>query len=373
MNPHEKYMKQCLELAWKGFGKVAPNPMVGCVIVYKNKVIGEGYHHLYGGAHAEVNAINSVKDKSLLKESILYVNLEPCSHFGKTPPCADLIIRYKIKYVIIGCMDPNPLVCGKGIHKLVAAGCDVKVGVMEEECRRVNRRFFSFYEKKRPCVILKWAQTADGYMGKAVRKDSFGEGIPIAIGRQKADGKGRIQITGAKAQKLVHKWRSEEQAIMVGTNTALVDNPHLTVRHLKGKNPVRVVIDRDLKIPKSFNLFNRKVPTLVFTSKEKRSDKNIEYVTIDFQKDILDQILTELHKRDIHSLIVEGGAKLLNSFIDNNLWEEARVFTGTKQFAELQTNEKGVKAPSIEGEIVHESKEGKDTLKVFRNSSSSSQ
>src|ERR1051326_7252758 len=266
---HEKYMKRCLELAEKGFGKVAPNPMVGSVIVCDNKIIGEGHHKKFGEAHAEVNAINSVKDKSLLKKSTLYVNLEPCSHFGKTAPCADLIIRYKIKYVVIGSIDTNPLVAGRGIQKLVSVGIDVMVGILEDECKELNKRFFTFYEKKQPYIILKWAETADGFIG--IKNE-------------------RLKITTEKANKVVHQWRSEEQVIMVGTNTALCDNPKLTTRLVKGKNPLRVVVDEKLNIPYKFHLLDKKIPTIVFTAKKKSSAKNLEYVKIDFKKIVLKQI-----------------------------------------------------------------------------------
>lgn len=339
-------MKRCIELARKGFGKAAPNPMVGCVIVCDGKIIGEGHHKNFGNAHAEVNAINSVKDKNLLKNSLLYVNLEPCSHFGKTPPCADLIIRYRIKYVVIGMIDPNRMVGGKGIQKLVSAGCDVKVGVLEEECRELNKRFFTFHEKKRPYVILKWAETADKFIGVS--------GI-------------RNQVSGVKATTLVHQWRSEDQAIMVGTNTALTDNPKLTVRKVKGKNPLRVVLDKDLKIPSRFHLLDGSVPTIVFTARKKSSKKNIEYVIIDFRRDILKQAVHELHKRNIQSLIVEGGAKLLNSFIKENLWDEARVITGNKKLNDLSKKGNGIEAPKIKIQNISEEKTASDTLKVYRN------
>jgi diaminohydroxyphosphoribosylaminopyrimidine deaminase / 5-amino-6-(5-phosphoribosylamino)uracil reductase len=349
MNVHEKYLKHCLVLAQKGFGKVAPNPMVGCVIVYKEKIIGQGYHMKYGSAHAEVNAINSVKNKKLLKGATLYVSLEPCSHFGKTPPCADLVIAMGFKYVVIGTIDPNPLVAGKGLQKLVSAGCDVKVGILEDECRELNKRFFTFYEKKRPYIILKWAHTSDGYIGLA-------------------DGKGRIQISSNESSKLLHQWRSEEQAIMVGTNTALVDNPQLTVREIKGKNPTRILIDRQLKVPSDFHLLDGSVPTIIFTAKENLGKKNVEYVVLDFKKDVLKQIMVELYKRKIQSLIVEGGAKLLNSFIQNNLWDEARVFTNKKNLNEIiEKGVSGVEAPKIAGKAIAYGKSGNDQLLFLSN------
>lgn len=342
MPGHGKYMNRCLELAAKGFGRVAPNPMVGCVIVYKGRIIGEGYHRKFGDAHAEVNAINSVKNKSLLKSAVLYVNLEPCAHFGKTPPCADLIIRYGIKYVIIGTLDPNPLVAGRGIHRLVSAGCDVKAGVLEEECRELNKRFFCFYGGKRPYIILKWAETADKYIGAAGS---------------------RFQISGSKANKLVHEWRSEEQAILVGKNTALCDNPRLTVRLVKGKNPLRIVIDRNLEIPSAFHLFDKKIPTIVFAGKKKASAENLEYVKIDFNRNVLQQMLEELCRRNIQSLIVEGGAKLLSSFIRENLWDEARIFTSNTRLG----RKNGIASPEISGAVIARKKIGTDSLRIFRN------
>ncbi|MBI4947310.1 MAG: bifunctional diaminohydroxyphosphoribosylaminopyrimidine deaminase/5-amino-6-(5-phosphoribosylamino)uracil reductase RibD [Bacteroidetes bacterium] len=333
MNVHEKYMKRCLELARKGFGKVAPNPMVGCVIVYKEKIIGEGFHPQFGSAHAEVNAINSVQKKNILflRDSTLYVTLEPCSHFGKTHPCADLIIGKKIKYIVIGTIDPNPLVSGKGLQKLVSSGCDVKLGVLENECRELNKRFFTFHEKKRPYIILKWAQTADGYIGIKNEK---------------------LKISTEKENKLVHQWRSEEQGIMVGTNTALVDNPRLTVRKVKGKDPLRIVIDKNLKIPSSFHLLDGSVRTIVFTAKRKSSKQNLDYVIFDFKKNILTQILHELYCRQIQSLIVEGGSKLLNSFLKKNLWDEARVFTAKKNLFKISGEKSGVEAPKLKPKMV---------------------
>ena len=349
MNMHEKHMKRCLKLAKKGFGKVAPNPMVGCVIVYKGKIIGEGFHEQYGSAHAEVNAINSIKKNNLhlLRDSTLYVTLEPCSHFGKTPPCADLIIRKKIKYVVIGTIDPNPLVSGRGLQKLVSSGCDVKVGVLDAECKELNKRFFTFFEKKRPYIILKWAQTADRFIGMKNEK---------------------LKITNEKSNTLVHRWRSEEMAIMVGTNTALIDDPELTVRKVKGKNPIRIVIDRNLKIPSSFHLMDGSVQTIVFTEKKKVTKQNIEFVKLDFKKNVLNQILNELYSRKIQSLIVEGGAQLLNSFLEKDLWDEARIFTAKKNLSVITgKKESGVEAPKILEDIIFKKGIGEDNLIIYRN------
>ncbi|MES2023268.1 MAG: bifunctional diaminohydroxyphosphoribosylaminopyrimidine deaminase/5-amino-6-(5-phosphoribosylamino)uracil reductase RibD [Patescibacteria group bacterium] len=326
----EKYMSICLRLAEKGLGNVAPNPMVGSVIVFDKKIIGKGYHQKYGEAHAEVNAVKSVKNKKLLEKSTLYVNLEPCAHFGKTPPCTDLIIKHKIPNVVIGCLDTFAKVNGQGIEKLLKAGIKVKIGVLEKESRDLNKTFFTYQEKKRPYVILKWAQTANGFMDA---KRTFG------------DGKKPLQISNKKSKILSHKMRSENQAIIVGTNTALLDNPELTVRLTKGKNPIRIAIDQYLKIPKNFHLLDKKTPTLIFAEKKKNpkeNKKNLEYIKINFKKNILPQILKELYARKIQSLIVEGGATLLNSFIKNNLWDEIKNFVSKKKL-----KEKGIKAPVL--------------------------
>ncbi len=326
MNNEERLMEQCLALAVNGLGSVAPNPMVGCVIVCDGTIIGQGYHQKYGEAHAEVNAIHSVENKELLKNSTLYVNLEPCSHFGKTPPCADLIIEHKIPFVVIGNVDNNPLVAGKGIKKLSDAGIDVKVGIMEDACRKLNKRFFTFHEKKRPFIILKWAQSADGFID--IKRDEENRGKPI-------------QISNSDSRKLLHLWRSQEQAIMIGTNTALLDNPHLTVRDVTGKNPLRITIDKWLRIPKHFNLFDKSTPTLIFTAIDEESQNNLEFVKIDFEQEVIPQILNELYKRNIQSIIIEGGEQMLNSFIDADLWDTARVFISDKKL------HKGVNAPKL--------------------------
>ena len=302
MSNNETYMKRCLDLAVKGLGQVAPNPMVGCVIVCDGEIIGEGYHEQYGQAHAEVNAILSVKNKALLNKSTLYVNLEPCAHFGKTPPCADFIIEHKIPVVVIGSIDSNSLVSGKGIEKLVKAGIDVKVGIFEAECKKLNKRFFTYHEKKRPYIILKWAQTADGFIDAKRNEENTSK---------------PVQISNSDSKKLLHLWRSQEQAIIIGTNTALLDNPQLTVREVKGKNPLRITIDKWLRIPKQFNLFDKSTPTLIFTS------------------------VNAIAKRNIQSLLVEGGELLLNSFIDAGLWDAARVFISDKKLG------KGVNAPVL--------------------------
>ncbi|MEO6884120.1 MAG: bifunctional diaminohydroxyphosphoribosylaminopyrimidine deaminase/5-amino-6-(5-phosphoribosylamino)uracil reductase RibD [Bacteroidia bacterium] len=346
MNTDEKYMQRCLELAAKGFGKTASNPLVGCVIVHENKIIGEGFHEKFGEAHAEVNAIRSVKNKTLLKHATLYVNLEPCSHFGKTPPCADLILKYKIPYVIIGNTDPNKLVKGKGIQKLITNGCDVKVGILENECRDLNKRFFVFHEQKRPYIILKWAQTSDGFIDKK---------------RTLNDGQKPLQISDENSLKLSHQWRSEEQSILVGTNTALLDNPKLSARIVKGKNPLRILIDKDLRVPKNYFLRDDSTPTLVFTSIKKKETKNIEFIKIDFKKNSLNQVLKDLNKKNILSVIVEGGAQLLNSFIKENLWDEARIIVSPKKI------KNGIAAPIFPEKIIFPTKTKTDLILYYTN------
>ncbi len=347
MSTDEKYMKRCLDLAKNGLGNVSPNPMVGCVIVCEGKIIGEGYHAYYGGPHAEVNAINSVKDKELLQKSVLYVNLEPCSHFGKTPPCADLIIKNKIPEVVIGSTDPNSKVCGKGMQKLKDASCKITTGILEKECRELNKRFFTFHEKKRPYIILKWAQSSDGFID--IIRSNQSENRPT-------------WITSENTRILVHKWRTEEDAVMVGTNTARMDNPMLNVRDWKGRNPLRVAIDKSLTLPESLNLFDKSSPTVVFTSVNHKSEKNLEYVIIDFTGKIIEQILKTLYEKEVLSVIIEGGEKLLNSFIKENLWDEARVFTGNKTFND------GIKAPYLDHKpALSEKLPSGDILNFFRN------
>jgi len=326
MNTDKKYIARCIELAKKGLGNTYTNPMVGSVIVHKGRIIGEAYHAICGEAHAEVNAVNSVKDKSILKESTIYVSLEPCSHVGKTPACSTMIIENKIPNVVVGTIDSFAKVSGKGIKMLEKAGINVKVGVLEKECRDLNKRFFTFHEKKRPYIILKWAQTKDGF---------------IDINRnnklQKAE-----WITNELSRTLVHKWRTEEQAIMVGTATAEQDNPSLNVRNWTGKNPIRVTIDRSLKLSKNLNILDGSIRTIVFTEKQTKNKSNIDYIKIDFSKNVLSQIFQELYLLEIQSVIIEGGEKLLNSIIIENLWDEARVFIGNKTFGE------GIKAPTFD-------------------------
>lgn len=343
-------MQRCLQLAANGLGNVAPNPMVGCVIVHDEKIIGEGYHAKYGEAHAEVNAISAVRDKSLLINATLYVNLEPCAHHGKTPPCADFIIASGIKKAVVACSDTNPLVAGKGIEKLTKAGVEVVTGVLKNEARKLNKRFFTFHEKKRPYIILKWAQTADGYID--IKRINNNETA--------------LQISNEHSQRLLHKWRSEEQAIMAGTNTARLDNPRLNVRLLYGKNPLRIVFDKNLTLPENLNLFDRSQPTVVFTTKEKEGNFNLDFVKIDFSKNVLQQVMSELFKREIQSVIVEGGSKLLQNFIAQNLWDEARVF-----FSEQFIGE-GISAPRLNCEPVNISEIETDKLYFFKRPTSNS-
>lgn len=323
------FMQRCLDLALLGIGDVAPNPMVGCVIVHEGLIIGEGYHQKYGEPHAEVNAIRSVKDQDKLIESTLYVSLEPCAHFGKTPPCCDLIIEKRIPRVVVGMVDPFAKVAGKGIERMRQAGIEVIVGLLEPECRELNRRFFTFHEQKRPYILLKWAQTLDGF-----------------IDTDRTETQHPSWITNSLAKRLVHKQRSEESAILVGTNTAVYDNPSLTVREWTGNQPIRIVIDRTARLDTNLHIFDGAVPTIVFTAEDKQDQQNLNYVRLDFNHDILPQLLSELYKRNILSLIVEGGSQLLGSFLRIGLWDEAFVYTGNQFFG------KGVEAPHLCGYLI---------------------
>lgn len=343
---HKKYMQRCLSLAENGIGNVSPNPMVACVIVHNNKIIGEGFHQKFGEAHAEVNAINSVSDKSILKKSTLYVNLEPCSHFGKTPPCTDLIIKHKIPKVVIGCIDEHSKVSGKGILKLRNSGIDVKPGILENENRELNRRFFTYHNMKRPYIILKWAQTLDGYIDILRSKNNIAQ---------------PLWITNEVSKSLVHKWRTEESAIMIGTNTAEKDNPELNVREWSGKNPTRIVLDRNMRLSNHLHIFDQSQSTIVFTEKNVNSKKNLEYVKINFEGRVIKQVLKTLHEKEILSIIVEGGQKLLNSFIKQFIWDEARIFIGSKLFYD------GVKAPKINKTLYREFQYQESKLLIYRN------
>jgi diaminohydroxyphosphoribosylaminopyrimidine deaminase/5-amino-6-(5-phosphoribosylamino)uracil reductase len=345
----ELYMQRCLELAQHGAGHVSPNPLVGAVIVHNNRIIGEGWHKCYGKAHAEVNAIHSVEDKSLLHESTVYVNLEPCSHHGKTPPCADLLIMHQVKKVVVGIMDPFEQVAGNGIRKLKEAGIDVVVGVLQQQCEELNKRFITFHTKKRPYIILKWAQTQDGFIAPDANS------MPAEEFEQKR------HITGLIVQKLVHKWRSEEDAIMVGTNTAITDNPALNTRAWKGSSPIRIALDRTLRIPTTHQLFDQKKPTIIFTEKKVKSSSNITYISIDFNDALTSQIIDHLYQKNIQSLIIEGGTKTLETFIQKQYWDEAQVFISPKTLGN------GIQAPSISGEIFLKDTIDASTLTVYRN------
>lgn len=307
MSEDERFMCRCLQLARKGMMGAAPNPMVGAVIVCDGKIIGEGYHRRCGQAHAEVNAIRSVSRPELLKRSTIYVSLEPCSHYGKTPPCADLIIEKQIPRVVVGCVDPFSRVSGRGIQKLRDAGIEVTVGVLEKECRCLIRRFITFHAEKRPYIVLKWAQSADGFID--VKRTG---GAPIVL-------------SSPETQMLVHKHRAECKAILVGRRTALLDNPSLTVRCWHGENPLRLVLDRELSLPSDLHLFDGTVPTVVFTAKEQTSYAGVDFVRLDFTQAVVPQILGYLYEHGIQSLLVEGGHCLLQSFIDAGLWDEAFV------------------------------------------------
>ena len=341
MQNHEFFMQKCFDLAKKGIGSVSPNPMVGSVIVNNEEVIGEGYHARCGSSHAEVNAINSVKDKSLLSKSTLYVNLEPCSHFGKTPPCSNLIIKHKIAKVVLGCMDTYTEVTGNGIEKLRNAGIDVRIGIMEKESRELNKRFFMFHEKKRPYIILKWAESKNGFIAPKDHAEPF-------------------WMTSNKSKKLVHKWRSEEDAILVGRITAEKDNPLLTVRKVPGANPTRIVIDKDLKLAENLNLFNFESRTIIFNKIKSYNISNNNYIRTDFNN-LINNILKELYKQDIQSIIIEGGTKTLQSFINDNLWDEARVF-----YTNI-TLEDGIESPIITGRTSLNTKIDNDLLKIIVN------
>ena len=356
MTAHEVFMYRCLELAQLGAGSVAPNPMVGAVLVYNDRIIGEGFHREYGKPHAEPNCIASVRDedKNLIQKSTLYVSLEPCAHFGKTPPCADLIIEKKIPKVVIGCRDPFFEVNGKGIEKLKAAGLQIELGILEKECRDLNKRFFTFHLQHRPYVILKWAQTLDN---KIANEDYS-----------------RIHISNEYTNRIVHKWRGEEMAIAVGTNTALFDDPELTTRLSPGNNPVRVVIDMDLKLLRNLKLFDPIAPTIVFNTKqhnlplEKISITELKQIGIGYYQvtadvSIVHQMLNALYKMDIQSLIVEGGAYLLQSFIEEGAWDEARIITN-----EQLSIGAGLPAPQLKAAVMERSEKiFSDVIRTYTN------
>ncbi|WP_262697252.1 bifunctional diaminohydroxyphosphoribosylaminopyrimidine deaminase/5-amino-6-(5-phosphoribosylamino)uracil reductase RibD [Mangrovibacterium diazotrophicum] len=344
MTQAEKYMRRCVELALLGKGEVAPNPMVGAVVVHAGKIIGEGYHRQYGGPHAEVHAIAAVKDKELLKESTIYVSLEPCAHYGKTPPCSDLIIASGIPHVVVGSVDPFAKVAGKGIEKMLKAGIKVEVGVLNEACLELNRRFFTFHQQKRPFIFLKWAQTLDGFLDIDRSHPEFGQ---------------PTWISNELSRRMVHKQRTEVDSILIGTNTAWKDNPSLTVREWVGRQPVRLVLDRKNHLPADLHLKDHSVRTVVFTQEAAVSSEKLEYVQIDFRKNIVPQILGWLYEQNLQSVVVEGGRQLLQAFIDQEMWDEAHVYIGHTWFGS------GVPAPKLNAlptkhELLHDTQ-----LQVF--------
>ena len=344
-NYYEYYMQRCIGLAQLGAGKVAPNPMVGAVLVYNKRIIGEGYHQQYGQAHAEVHCLNSVKeiDRPLIAKSTLYVSLEPCAHTGKTPPCSQLIIREQISKVVIGCLDPFAAVNGKGLAQLQAAGIETVTGICEADCIALNKRFFCFHTNKRPYITLKWAQTADGKIA--------------------GNGPKRLMISNEITNRLVHRWRSEEAAILVGTETALLDNPALDNRLWKGPSPVRLLLDKQLRLPHDLKVFNGEQKTMVFHHQVAESSANVEYVYIDPGKDLLTEMLNSCYQHQLNSILVEGGRQLLQSFIDKGLWDEAHIITNEKLYVP-----DGLPAPVfMQQQRIGAEKIGSDTINYFKN------
>jgi diaminohydroxyphosphoribosylaminopyrimidine deaminase/5-amino-6-(5-phosphoribosylamino)uracil reductase len=360
MTSDEQYIQRCIELARKGAGLVAPNPMVGAVLVHKGNIIGEGWHQQYGQAHAEVNCIRNVEENGfahLVATSTIYVSLEPCAHFGKTPPCSDLIIEKKIPKVVIGCRDPFKEVDGKGIEKLKAAGVEVIVDVLKKECIDLNKRFFTFHQQKRPYIILKWAQTKNGKMAAAPLN-------PPDRGTSNSAPQ-RLFISNEFTNRLVHQWRCEEASILVGTNTALLDDPQLTNRYWPGKQPVRLVLDKQLRLPDTLKLFNDDARTIVFNSIKNSEEGNVQYHQLPKETDIVPALLHALYQRNINSVIVEGGAQLLQSFIAAGLWDEARIITN-----EQLTVADGLSAPQLINALQAEEKIiGTDRIVFYNNSS----
>ena len=343
---HEMYMQRCLALAKMGMGNVSPNPMVGCVIVQDGEIIGEGFHQKFGEAHAEVNAINQVlatygtEAAMRLKNATVYVNLEPCAHFGKTPPCADLLVKHKVKKVVIGNTDPFEGVNGKGVAKLKSAGIEVLTDVCIAECNQLNRRFFTRVKQQRPFIILKWAQTANGFFAPTTPTQKW--------------------MTGDEAKKMAHQWRSEEDAILVGKNTALIDNPQLTTRAVNGKNPIRIVVDKNLEVPTSHHIFNAETKTIIFNEVKTDVIGNIHFIQMeDMQFYLPQKIAFQLYLMDIQSVIIEGGTQLLQQFIQANLWDEARIFTAKIVW------ETGLLAPKIIGNKVTTIELNTDELTIY--------
>lgn len=345
MKIKEKYINRCIEIAGNGLGTTYPNPMVGAVVVYNHQIIGEGWHRKAGEPHAEVLAINAVENPELLSKSTIYVSLEPCSHFGKTPPCADLIIEKGIKKVVVGSVDPNEKVAGRGIKKLLEAGCQVSVGVLEKDCNQLNKRFFTFHIKKRPFIILKWAESTDGFIAPLLKNENR-----------------PVWISNPQSRQLVHKWRTEEQAVLVGTQTVLSDNPKLNVRDWTGNPPVRIVIDCSLRIPKNLSVWDGGQETIFMVDKTvelPNFSTNIHFEAIDFSENVPAQIAAVLYKHQLQSVIIEGGRKTLQSFIDAGLWDEARVFTGN---IKLET---GISSPQFSGKLQSEERIKEDRLRIY--------
>ena len=344
MKADEIYIKRCIELAKNGLGTTYPNPMVGSVIVYNNEIIGEGWHRKSGEPHAEVNAINSVKDNSLLAKATIYVSLEPCNHYGKTPPCCDLIIKHKIPNVVVGSIDPNSKVSGTGIKRLEENGANVTIGVLEKECNELNKRFFTFHQKKLPYIILKWAESQDGFIAPLTK-----------------DKKEPVWISNEYSRQLVHKWRSEEQAILVGTKTVLDDNPKLDVRDWTGENPIRIVLDKSDRINQSYYVKDGQIKTIIITEQENLTfSENCIYENAIFDVKLTKTIADISYKYGIQSILIEGGKQTLQSFIDDNLWDEARVFIGNSHL------KSGIKAPILNGNFQVKTIKD-DQLKLFFN------
>jgi diaminohydroxyphosphoribosylaminopyrimidine deaminase / 5-amino-6-(5-phosphoribosylamino)uracil reductase len=345
MTHHEQYMLRCIQLARQGAGYTAPNPLVGAVLVCNDEIIGEGYHERYGEAHAEVNCIGQAIQKGhtdKLQQSTLYVSLEPCAHFGKTPPCADLIIQHKIPKVVIGCRDPFVEVDGKGIEKLKAAGVDVTVDILKAECEELNTRFFTFHQQHRPYIILKWAQTKNNFISSSSSE--------------------RLLISNEFTNKLVHQWRSEEASILVGTNTALMDNPQLTNRYFNGKQPIRLVLDKELRLSSTANVMNDEAPTIIFNYHQHKEEGQPKYYQITHDVSTVHQIINALYQQKIQSVLVEGGAQLLQSFIDEGMWDEARIITNEKLIIDS-----GFAAPVLQNAIEYqEQKIMNDTIKFYK-------
>ena len=338
---HEIYIQRCLELAQKALGKTYPNPMVGCVIVHNDLIIGEGFHEKAGEAHAEINAINSVKNPELLKESTIYVSLEPCAHFGKTPPCADKIVEIGFKKVVIGILDSHDKVNGKGKRIIEDAGIEVISGVLEKKCQELNKRFFTFHQKQRPFLILKWAESADGFLDKDFKPTQIGNPL---------------------TKQFVHQLRSQEHAILVGTQTALTDNPSLTTREMVGRNPVRILIDFDLKVPRDFNLYNDEARTIVFNSVKESIEGNITFINIE-RKNFLENLMQKLVVQQIQSVLIEGGSFTLHQFIDQNLWDEALIIKNEN----LHLLD-GTKAPKFKAEKFEKKQFRDNTIEFYKNS-----